>query len=250
MALTRAGCFVPELSPRCARRTRRAEPRAAFALRVVRSRRDSGAAGAAVRQGVTRLCQRAGPRWAAGAASLDCAADDGCRDEGAVTVRDDLDSLLQVLPPGLRSLVSNHPRRDELVEVVLDLGRSPEIRGAQGYREVLRAEEITSAELEAAASAVGNFGGDNRAGIEGARPCCVRNERKADLHVPCNERLADQHVPCLAGTLHRISAIRNRRGVIVGLTCRVGRAVSGHADMVRDILNTRESMLFVGCVLP
>ena len=135
-----------------------------------------------------------------------------------MTVRDDLDSLLQVLPPGLRSLISNHPRRGELVEVVLDLGRSPEIRGAQGYREVLRAEEITSAELEAAASAVGNFGGDNRAGI--------------------------------AGTLHRISAIRNRRGVVVGLTCRVGRAVSGHAAMVRDILDTRESMLFVGCVQP
>jgi stage III sporulation protein SpoIIIAA len=135
-----------------------------------------------------------------------------------VTVRDDLDSLLHVLPPGLRSLISEHPRRGELVEVVLDLGRSPEIRGAQGYREVLRAEEITSVELEAAANAVGNFGGDNRAGI--------------------------------AGTLHRISAIRNRRGVVVGLTCRVGRAVSGHADMVRDILDTRESMLFVGCVQP
>lgn len=211
MALSR-GCFiVSELAPRCARSTRRAEPRAA--LRVVRSRRDSRAAGAALWQKVARhVCQRAG------ASALDCAADDGCRDEGAVTVRDDLDSLLQVLPPGLRSLISDHPRRGELVEVVLDLGRSPEIRGAQGYREVLRAEECSSEELEAAANAVGNFGGDNRAGI--------------------------------AGTLHRISAIRNRRGLIIGLTCRVGRAVAGHADMVRDILDTRESILFVGCVQP
>lgn len=100
-------------------------------------------------------------------AALDCAAEDGCTDEGAVTVRDDLDSLLRILPQRLRSLLGSHARRGELVEVILDLGRSPEIRGANGYREVLSAEETTAAELEAAASAVGSFGGDNRAGIEG-----------------------------------------------------------------------------------
>ena len=113
-------------------------------------------------------CARRLPRTAASA--LDCDADDGCLDEGAVTVRDDLDSLLSILPGNLRALLSAHPRRSELVEVVLDLGRSPEMRGANGYREVLRAEEITAAELEAAAGAIGsgNFGGDNRAGIEGA----------------------------------------------------------------------------------
>lgn len=69
-------------------------------------------------------------------------------------------------------------------------------------------------ELEYAQNAVGEFGGDNRAGIE--------------------------------GTLHRISAIRSRNGVIVGLTCRVGRAVSGHVDMVHDLLPFGESILFVG----
>jgi len=68
--------------------------------------------------------------------------------------------------------------------------------------------------LEAAQQAVGEFGGDNRAGIE--------------------------------GTLHRISAIRSRKGMVVGLTCRVGRAVTGHVDMVRDLLNYKESILFLG----
>lgn len=69
-------------------------------------------------------------------------------------------------------------------------------------------------ELEEAQRAVGEFGGDNRAGIE--------------------------------GTLHRISAIRSRKGLIVGLTCRVGRAVTGHVDMVRDLLDYGESILFLG----
>jgi stage III sporulation protein SpoIIIAA len=72
--------------------------------------------------------------------------------------------------------------------------------------------------LEDAQKAVGEFGGDNRAGIE--------------------------------GTLHRISAIRSRKGMVVGLTCRVGRAVTGHVDMVRDLLNYKESILFLGRYLP
>lgn len=69
-------------------------------------------------------------------------------------------------------------------------------------------------ELEIAQNAIGKFGVDNRAGIE--------------------------------GTLHRISAMRNRKGLVVGLTCRVGRAVTGHVDMVRDLLNHNESILFLG----
>jgi stage III sporulation protein SpoIIIAA len=75
-------------------------------------------------------------------------------------------------------------------------------------------QQISQLELEEAQRAVGEFGGDNRAGIE--------------------------------GTLHRISAIRSRKGLVVGLTCRVGRAVNGHVDMVRDLLNYKESILFLG----
>ena len=64
--------------------------------------------------------------------------------------------------------------------------------------------QITWEDLTAAETAVGEFGGDNRAGVQ--------------------------------GTLHRISALRNRKGKVVGLTCRVGRAVTGHMDMIRDMI--------------
>ncbi len=91
--------------------------------------------------------------------------------------------------------------------MVLDLGRRPEARflGTPGG-EYLREAEVTEADLRAAEAAVGAFGRDNRAGV--------------------------------AGTLHRVSAMRNRRGSVVGLTCRVGRAVSGHADMIRDLVES------------
>ena len=108
----------------------------------------------------------------------------------------------------------HHAHRPQLLEVILDVGRCPEARFLGQRGEPLRSTEVTFEEIDAACAALGDFGGDNRAGIP--------------------------------GTLHRISAIRNRRGRIVGLTCRVGRAVTGHVDMLRDILTTRESLLFVG----
>lgn len=130
-------------------------------------------------------------------------------------VRDDLDALLQVLPQDIREPLSCHYNRAYLLEVVLDLGRRPEARflGGRGG-EFLREEEVTREDLQAAEQAVGSFGGDNRAGVP--------------------------------GTLHRISAIRNRKGSVVGLTCRVGRAVTGHIDMIRDILDVPNSILFLG----
>ena len=136
-------------------------------------------------------------------------------DDEQVTVRDDLTRLYGVLPADVRDAVKNHPERKHLLEVVLDLGRAPEARflGEIGSM-FLREAPVVEAELVVAAKAVGEFGGDNRAGIE--------------------------------GTLHRISCIRNRRGHIVGMTCRVGRAVTGHIDMIRDILPSGESVLFLG----
>ena len=99
---------------------------------------------------------------------------------------------------------------------MLDLGRCPEARFANGApNQCLRAEPVTRGDLDAAIAAIGDFGGDNRAGI--------------------------------AGTLHRISAIRNRSGSVVGLTCRVGRALKGHVDMIEDLLaEGNESILFLG----
>lgn len=101
-------------------------------------------------------------------------------------------------------------------QVVLDLGRRPEARflGVPAG-EFLREAEVSAEDLAAAVTAVGEFGGDNRAGV--------------------------------AGTLHRISALRNRRGAVIGLTCRVGRAVSGHTDMLRDLV---ESEYRGSCCVP
>ncbi|CAL8172995.1 unnamed protein product [Prunus armeniaca] len=128
---------------------------------------------------------------------------------------DDLRSLLQILPHDLHENLLNEPKRARLLEVILDLGRMPEARylGELGGQ-YLRRTVVSLEELEHAQNAIGDFGGDNRAGIE--------------------------------GTLHRISAIKSRKGLIIGLTCRVGRAVSGQIDMVYDMLQYEKSILFVG----
>ncbi|XP_044984945.1 uncharacterized protein ycf45 isoform X3 [Hordeum vulgare subsp. vulgare] len=134
---------------------------------------------------------------------------------GFVVIEDDLSELLQILPKDLRDNLQNEPRRDQLLEIWGDNLRhvSLVILVASIYG-IMRYATISQLELEEAQRAVGEFGRDNRAGIE--------------------------------GTLHRISAIRSRKGLVVGLTCRVGRAVNGHVDMVRDLLNYKESILFLG----
>eukprot|EP00879_Flechtneria_rotunda_P014427 GHRR01015075.1.p1 GENE.GHRR01015075.1~~GHRR01015075.1.p1 ORF type:complete len:511 (+),score=177.65 GHRR01015075.1:499-2031(+) len=129
-------------------------------------------------------------------------------------VQDNLDQLLDVVPADLGAVLVNHPNREHLVEVVLDLGRRPEARFQGCTAEYIREQPITREELAVAAEAVGPFGSDNRAGIP--------------------------------STLHRISALRSRRGDVVGLTCRVGRAVSGHVGMIEDILMANLPVLFLG----
>ncbi|XP_076907207.1 uncharacterized protein ycf45-like [Bidens hawaiensis] len=131
------------------------------------------------------------------------------------TPSDDINQLLKILPHDLRHNLVMESKKDQLLEVVLDLGRLPEARylGDSG-RKYLRDTEVSMEELEYAENAIGEIGGDNRAGI--------------------------------TGTLHRISAVRNRKGVVVGLTCRVGRAIRGHIDMVWDLLQFGESILFIG----
>jgi stage III sporulation protein SpoIIIAA len=126
---------------------------------------------------------------------------------------DDLDKLLQILPPDLRTCLSIHPHKDNLIEVVLDLGREPEARFPE-TAERLSPNVITREELDYCVSRVGHFSGDNRAGIE--------------------------------RTLHRISAIRNRQGDIIGLTCRVGRAIFGTTLMIRDLVESGRSILLLG----
>src|ERR687887_1312152 len=126
---------------------------------------------------------------------------------------EEVELLAQALPPHLyRSL---HDRLDpgSLLEVVLDLGREPEAR-VPG-REVLLADHpVSTSDLDHVSTRVGEFGDDNRAGIE--------------------------------RTLHRVSAIRNRSGRIVGLTMRVGRAVTGTGEIIRDIVVGGQSILLLG----
>jgi len=126
---------------------------------------------------------------------------------------DDLDQLIDVLPQSIRRAIEQHPQRDRLIEVVLDLGRRPEARFAD-RAEYLSDISISSADLHYCTERIGMFSGDNRAGIE--------------------------------RTLHRISAMRNRSGDVIGLTCRVGRAVFGTIGMIRDLVGTGQSMLLLG----
>jgi len=130
-----------------------------------------------------------------------------------IHITDDLDVLLGVLPPQIREQVQQQPDPEDLLEVVLDLGREPEARFP--IRAVRLSDGFVSPEdMQYVISRVGTFGKDNRAGIE--------------------------------RTLHRISAIRNRVGEIIGLTCRVGRAVFGTVDIVRDVIESGQSVLLVG----
>ncbi len=131
----------------------------------------------------------------------------------SIQITDDLDLLLSVLPPHIREELEGKPYRDSLIEVVMDLGRLPEAR-YPGGAEILSREPVTRADIHYVVERVGTFGKDNRAGI--------------------------------SGTLHRISAIRNRLGEIVGLTCRVGRAVFGTVDIVRDVIESGKSILLLG----
>ena len=128
-------------------------------------------------------------------------------------VTDDLDRLLALLPEPLQASLAAPQRRADLLEVVLDLGRLPAARYPD-RSEDLGDQPVSSDDLQGVIERLGPFGGDNRAGIE--------------------------------RTLHRISAVRNRSGRVIGLTCRVGRAVFGTVAMVRDLLDTGESLLLLG----
>jgi len=128
-------------------------------------------------------------------------------------IADDLDALLDILPPHIKQPLCEQPDLSELLEVVLDLGRPPEARFPS--REIiLSTKEVDETDIDYVVSRIGSFGDDNRAGIE--------------------------------RTLHRISAIRNRKGRIVGLTCRVGRAVFGTIKVIEDLVESGKSVMLLG----
>ncbi|MEK7433267.1 MAG: AAA family ATPase [Cyanobacteriota bacterium] len=128
-------------------------------------------------------------------------------------ITDDLEKLLYILPPKIKEQIEKKIKGKELIEIILDLGREPEIRFVKDF-EYLDLPAVTLEDIEFVVNRTGGFGKDSRAGIE--------------------------------RTLHRISGIKNRKGNIIGLTCRVGRAIQGTVDIIRDLVEAQKSILMLG----
>tara|TARA_B100000768_G_scaffold171932_1_gene179697 strand:+ start:293 stop:1972 length:1680 start_codon:yes stop_codon:yes gene_type:complete len=126
---------------------------------------------------------------------------------------DDLNQLLDILPKFISTPIKQHPKQEQLIEIVLDIGRRPEARFAKGSS-YLSYRTIVWQDLDYILKRLGKFSGDNRAGIE--------------------------------KTLHRISSLRNRQGSVIGLTCRIGRALFGTVSIIRDLLENNKSILLLG----
>ena len=127
--------------------------------------------------------------------------------------QNDLDRLTEVLPQKVKKHIS-YEKMEDVIEIVLDIGRPPEIRHAGGKIEYLGEEFVTEDDINYITSRIQEFTSDNRSGIP--------------------------------GTLHRISAIRNRQGKVIGLTCRIGRVVTGTIACIKDICMMNKSILFLG----
>src|SRR5574344_841187 len=127
--------------------------------------------------------------------------------------QNDLDKLVEILPERVREHI-DYDKMEDVIEIVLDIGRPPEIRHADGKIEYIEVSDVEYEDIEYITARVQEFTSDNRSGIP--------------------------------GTLHRISAIRNRQGKIVGLTCRIGRVVTGTIACIKDFCTMGKSILFLG----
>lgn len=129
-------------------------------------------------------------------------------------ITSNIDLLLDALPPHIQqALTQGEDEPSDLLEIIIDLGRLPEAR-YRNHERFLSDMEITREDIDYVTGRIGHFGEDNRAGIQ--------------------------------RTLHRISAIRNRTGSIIGLTCRVGRAIFGTVSIIRDLVESGKSILLLG----
>ena len=134
-------------------------------------------------------------------------------DSNDLHITDDMGSFLSVLPRSVRVQLAAIEDISDLLEVILDLGRPSEFRFSN-HGITMSSQKITAKDIKHVTDRIGGFGDDNRAGIE--------------------------------HTLHRISAIRNRRSEIIGLTCRVGRAVYGTLKIIEDLIKSGQSILLLG----
>jgi len=132
---------------------------------------------------------------------------------GSLQFHNDLDKLLEILPERVKRQVS-YEQMEDVIEIVLDIGRTPEIRHATGKIEYIGSDFVTEDDINFITSNIQEFTSDNRSGIP--------------------------------GTLHRISAIRNRQGKVIGLTCRIGRVVTGTIACIKDFCMMGKSILFLG----
>jgi stage III sporulation protein SpoIIIAA len=130
-----------------------------------------------------------------------------------MNANEDLEKLIENLPVFLQEHLNQHSSKDQLIEIVLDLGRRPEARFVTGP-EYLSQKIISWQDIDYLIKRISKFSNENRAGIE--------------------------------RTLHRISCIRNRQFLINGLTCRVGRAIFGTISIIRDLLESEKSILILG----
>jgi stage III sporulation protein SpoIIIAA len=126
----------------------------------------------------------------------------------------DLEQLLGILPSFISNPLKDHQKQEQLIEIILDIGRRPEARFSGDNTCYLSYRTIVWQDLDSILKRLGKFNGDNRTGIE--------------------------------KTLHRISALRNRQGRIIGLTCRIGRAIFGNVSIIRDLLENGKSILLLG----
>ena len=131
----------------------------------------------------------------------------------SLEITDNITALIDVLPKPITDKLRSENRFGDLLEMIFDLGRVPEARYVD-CEKALSQVDVTQEDIDTIVAKIGDFGDDNRAGIE--------------------------------RTLHRISAIRNRRGRVIGLTCRVGRAVEGTVDIIEDIVASGKSILLLG----
>jgi stage III sporulation protein SpoIIIAA len=127
--------------------------------------------------------------------------------------KNNLEKILNIFPDRIKSILLVHPERSKLIEIIIDLGKIPQARFFSHY-EYISLKPITNFEISKIINSLNKFNNDNRTGIN--------------------------------KTLHRISCIKNQDGLIIGLTCRIGRNISGGITIIRDLLETKKSILFLG----